>query len=103
MYCNWWKGKKGQNLIALSFASVLEQWIWNKWSCLKIDEDGDVLNKTIVSIQDIITESITNKREKEDLANKESNNEEGKGTKVFFWKMKDDEFPEIFLNGILCF
>ena len=59
----------------------------NKWSCLKIDEDGDVVNKTIVSIQEIITESITSKGEKEDLENKESNNEGGKGTKVFSWKM----------------
>jgi hypothetical protein len=42
-----------------------------------------VVNKTIVSIQEIITESITSKGEKEDLANKESNNEEGKGNKVF--------------------
>ena len=49
-----------------------------KWSCLKIDEGGDVVNKTIVSIQEIITETIISKGEKEDLASKEPNNEEGK-------------------------
>ena len=50
----------------------------NKWSFLKIDEDWDVVNKTIVSIQEIITETVISKGEKEDLASKEPNNEEGK-------------------------
>ena len=50
----------------------------NKWSCFKINEDGDMVNKTIVSIQEIITETIISKEEKEDLANKVPNNEEGK-------------------------
>ena len=50
--------------------------------CVKIDEDGDMVNKTIVSIQEIINETIISKQEKEDLANKEPNNEEGKGYKI---------------------
>ena len=50
----------------------------NEWSCLKINEKGDVVNTTIVSIQEIITETIISNGEKEDLASKESNNEEGK-------------------------
>ena len=41
-----------------------------------------MVNKTIVSIQEIITETIISKQEKEDLANKEPNNKEGKGYKI---------------------
>ena len=41
-----------------------------------------MVNKTIVSIQEIITETIISKQEKEDLANKEPKNEEGKGYKI---------------------
>ena len=37
-----------------------------------------MVNKTIVSIQEIINDTIISKGEKEDLANKEPNNEEGK-------------------------
>ena len=51
-------------------------------SLVKIDEDGDVVNKTIVSIQEIITKTIISKQEKEDPADKEPNNAEGKGYKI---------------------
>ena len=84
MHCNWWIGKKkDKSSIVLSFCQCVGILDENKWSCLKINEDGDVVNKTIVSIQEIITETINSKEEKEDLASEEPNNKEGKGIVMY--------------------
>ena len=52
-----------------------------KWSWLKFDEDVDMLNKTIISSQKNIKETILSEEEKEDLIIKEPT-EEVTGNKV---------------------
>ena len=52
-----------------------------KWSLLKIDEDVDVLNKTIISSQDNGKETIPSEEENEDLVIKEPT-EDVTGNKV---------------------
>ena len=52
-----------------------------KLSQLKIDEDVDALNKTIISSQNNITKTISSEEEKEDLVIKEPT-EEVTGNKV---------------------
>ena len=52
-----------------------------KWSWLKFDEDVDMLNKTIISSQKNIKETIPSEEEKEDLIIKEPT-EEVTGNKV---------------------
>ena len=52
-----------------------------KLSQLKIDEDVDALNKTIITSQNNITKTISSEEEKEDLVIKEPT-EEVTGNKV---------------------
>ena len=69
---------KGQNFLC---AVVPEHQKETKWSLLKIDEDVDVLNKTIISSQDNGKETIPSEEENEDLVIKEPT-EDVTGNKV---------------------
>ena len=74
-WCIWKVHSQKDKIFSLLLSpSVPEHQKETKWSLLKID-DVDVLNKTIISNQNNVKETIPSKEEKEDLIIKEPTEE----------------------------